>query len=270
MKRIVRTLAVATSVVLAFAVVTGCSKTETEPKTAAGASQPNTQNAGSSNLPEYLQEDGGAAARKARAEARQLERDQRYAALPKADKTVPMSQYKEFNGVHDLLPAFYAQKGGPVDYEEMARITDNENGYNYITDQFKKRERLEVLKKSFDAAVTAAGQRKYYFMDIYTTLQPYNFDTKTFQRGVNPGKTAEYQFPNGGDYRLQLVNYGNFNGAKVEDEALARKIEELRTRSGIEGRVYFYVAGYDQDKRVLGEIVKMQLLDKKGQVLFEQ
>ncbi len=192
------------------------------------------------------------------------------ADAPKADKSVPLTQYQEMNSGKQLLFSHLAISGMPVDYAKIAEMISKE--YARESDEFKKRDILAALKPGVDKELARAKDGRYYYMDIEASWEKYDFDSKSFA-SPSIGESGRYfnfnDFAYG--YRLEWPNGAAFSKLAVPDESQARAIEALRVKyNGINTRIYFFVADTKLgETTVLGEITKVKVMDAKGNLLSE-
>ena len=164
--------------------------------------------------------------------------EKRAATAPKADKSIPLEQYQELDSGKQLLFAYIAFSGMPLDYNNVASQISKE--YARESDDFKKRDLLEALKPSIDKEVAKAKETRYFYMDMDENVGNYDFDAKAFPiPALADSKSIRY-FYDLNQYQLTFANSDAFNKLSVTDESTARTIEGLRTKySAIKTRVYF-------------------------------
>lgn len=196
------------------------------------------------------------------------------AATPKADKSVPFSDYKKLTDGKQLMFAYYAASTAPVEYEKVAAILEPQK-YVYEQDEFKRRDVLAALKPQIDAAVEKAKQSKYYKIAVGSSsdLDKYDFESKSFLCKSVPFDGATQFFTDGtNEYRFTFANGEAFRKFKIDNEELARKLESLRTKYNSFDVVAYFFAGDTKigEKTISGELMKLQIVDKQGNVLAEQ
>jgi hypothetical protein len=111
------------------------------------------------------------------------------------------------------------------------------------------------------------------------SLGPYDPAKKGFPV-MSIGADSKFAFLGGfdlaeaaADYTLVLSNGGDFSFLKVDDEATARKIEQLRSSAGFTTaalRLYVFVQGADPSEGVgqlIGKALQVDLVNGKSQVL---
>lgn len=196
------------------------------------------------------------------------------AATPKADKSVPFSDYKKLTDGKQLMFAYYAASTAPVEYEKVAAILEPQK-YVYEQDEFKRRDVLAALKPQIDAAVEKAKQSKYYKIAVGSSsdLDKYDFESKSFLCKSLPYDGGTQFFTDGtNEYRFTFANGEAFRKFKIDNEELARKLESLRTKYNSFDVVAYFFAGDTKigEKTISGELMKLQIVDKQGNVLAEQ
>jgi len=195
-------------------------------------------------------------------------------AAPKADKSVPFSNYQKLTDGKQLMFAYYAASTAPVEYEKVAAILEPQK-YVYEQDEFKRRDVLAALKPQIDAAVEKAKQSKYYKIVVGSSsdLDKYDFESKSFLCKSLPYDGGTQFFTDGtNEYRFTFANGEAFRKFKIDNEELARKLEGLRTKYNSFEVVAYFFAGDTKigEKTISGELMKLQIVDKAGNVLAEQ
>lgn len=194
---------------------------------------------------------------------------QQTAAAPKADKSVPLDQYKEIKSGKELMFTYLATTTMPIDYEKIAEEVSSD--YRYSNDEFKKRDILNALKPSIDAEISKARELRYRYIDIGDQIEKYNFDSKSFPMSAFSSASAYRYFSDSPRYTLAFSNMDAYRNLPVPDESVARNIESLRSKyNGLYTRVYFFVAETKiGETKVVGEITKVRVMDAKNNLLAE-
>ena len=196
--------------------------------------------------------------------------EKKAADAPKANKSVPLEQYKELNSGKQLLLTYLAISGMPIDYAEVAKKISKE--YDRESDEFKKRDIMNALKPAIDKEIEKAKNERYFYMDVDADWSKYDFASQSFA-SANIGESGRYFNFRDFSYedRLEWSNGGKFNKLTVLDENQARTIEALRVKyNGIKTRIYFFLADTKLgEKTDMGEITKVQVMDAKGNLLSE-
>ncbi|MEX8501967.1 MAG: DUF4852 domain-containing protein [Leptothrix ochracea] len=195
---------------------------------------------------------------------------QKAADAPKADKSIPLTQYQEMNNGKQLLFSHLAISGMPVDYAKIAENISAE--YTRESDEFKKRDIMNALKPGIDKEISKAKDGRYYYMNIDANWDKYDFASKSFASNNIAGSSRYFMFDNFAyRYKLEWSNGNAFSKLTVPDEGQARTIEALRIKhNGINTRIYFFLADTKLgESTVLGEITKVKVMDANGNVLSE-
>jgi len=201
-------------------------------------------------------------------QAKQAIEEQKAAAAPKANKSVPPDQYQELNSGKQLLFANLAVNSMPLDYEKIAAQISNE--FSFQSDEFKKRDMLNALKPGIDKEVDKAKLGRYYFMEMNESLEKYDFNSKSFPVTALMESSSYRYFYDLSQYRLTFSNSLAFSKLAVPDENQARIVESLRTNGSLKTRVYFFAADTKLGEPiVIGEITKVKISDKKGNLVAE-
>lgn len=205
--------------------------------------------------------------------AQQSAQAKQIASAPKGDKSLALSDYQSLNEGKQLMFAYFAATSEPVDYEAIASILAPAK-YARENDEFKKRDALNALKPQIDAAVAKAKSSKYYKTVIGSgsDLDKYDFETKTFTfKSIPTGNAYQYFTDAASDFHYTFVNGDNYKRLKVENEETARKIEGLRTKYGSLDVMVYLFAGDTKigEKTINAEIMRLQVIDKQGNVLID-
>lgn len=190
------------------------------------------------------------------------------AALPKADRNTPDSQYMALDSGNQLMFSYLSLAAMPIDYKDVA--TNFSPDYARAADEFRRNDLLTALKPRIDAAVAEAGQRRYVKMTIDNPIEKYDFDKKGFPLSSAVWQSGSYRyFFDNSNYKIGFTNGDAFRYLSTATEDSARNIEGLRSKNEqLQLVVYAYTQQADlTDKIVKGEIVKVTLLDAKGNVL---
>lgn len=238
---------------LAVGLLAACSKSAPNP--AAPASQPTLSGA---LAPAAVQQ----AAKAAKA-----------ASLPTPDWKTPDSAYVEITKGTQVMFLDAAFSGMPPDYDKMAQVYSS--AYRMESDAFKKHDLLAAIRPKLDAGIADAKLHPYItWTDSTPQLGHYDFATHSFPD--NSALFASNGFMSYSDaygYDLSVTNGAAFQRFVVPDEATARTIESLRGQwMALRIRIFAFVQGTDESgtPTVQADITKVQILDKNGQVLFEQ
>lgn len=193
------------------------------------------------------------------------------ANLPQADKSTPLEQYTKLDSDHQLMFAYYAFSGLPIDYEKIAANYSQE--YRNTSDTFKKNDILTALKSRIDAEITKIKTQRYFKIDTNTNLGHYDAAKKSF--AINDafihGDSYLY-FNYNRNYQVGITNGDQFGELKVADENLARSIEKMVSEGAkLSMKMYIFAQDVDpSDAKVKFQIVKLQLTDQRGAELLTQ
>jgi hypothetical protein len=193
------------------------------------------------------------------------------AALPKADANTPLSQYVELNGGNQIMFMYYAMSSLPVDYEKIASIYSQD--YKSTDDAFKKSDILKAVKPIIDTEIAKAKANRYFMVTNNADLSSYDFTAKGFSINNNDlGADSRHYYNDNSAYTYSFTNGDGVKMLKVSDENVARQIESMRGKyPAMNLRIYAFSQGVDiSNQSVKAQIVKMQLVDAHGNVLFTQ
>lgn len=193
------------------------------------------------------------------------------AALPKGDPATPSASYTELDSGNQLMFAYLGVAGMPIDYNEVA--TSYSSDYAGASDEFKKNDLLKALKVKIDAGVAQAAQQRYVKVDVANPIQKYDFTQKGFPLSSSVWEKGAYRyFGDNSTYKIGFNNGATFRYLNVPEEEKARAIESLRaTYEATHLVVYAYIQDADVSQKVVqAQIMKVELVDKKGNVLAAQ
>jgi predicted small lipoprotein YifL len=193
------------------------------------------------------------------------------AALPKGDPRTPVSSYTDIDSGNQLMFAYLGIAGMPIDYNEVANSYSRD--YASTADEFKKSDLLKALKVKIDAGVAQAAQQRYVKLEIPGSVEKYDFEKKGFQIDSSIWEKGSYRyFSDNSSYKIGYNNGAAFRYLSVPEEDKARVIEGLRSKyESMRLVVYGYVQDADVSKKVVqAQILKLELVDKKGNVLATQ
>lgn len=193
------------------------------------------------------------------------------AATPKADKSTPPENYIELNSGNQLMFAYLGLMNTPPDYKEIADQYSKD--YARSSDEFKKNDLLEALKPRIDAEIAKAKSSRYVKLSLDRPIEKYDFEKKAFPLNSSLWEAGSYRyFSDHSAYKLSFSNGDAFRLLKTPTEEEARKIESLRAQyRELQLVVYSFIQDANPSERsVKAEIVKVVLLDNKGNVLSSQ
>lgn len=198
-------------------------------------------------------------------------KQQAQASLPKGDPNTPASSYVDVDSGNQIMFAYLSSAGMPIDYNEVAGSYSRD--YMMASDEFKKNDLLKALKVKIDAGVAQAAQQRYVRLEISDSIEKYDFEKKGFPLASSVWEKGSYRYFNdNSNYKIGFNNGADFRYLGVPDEDKARLIEGLRSKyEDMRTVVYGYVQDADVSKKlVLAQILRIELLDKKGNLLASQ
>ncbi len=198
-------------------------------------------------------------------------KQQAHASLPKGDPNTPAGSYVEVDSGNQIMFAYLSSAGMPIDYNDVAGSYSRD--YMMAADEFKKNDLLKALKLKIDAGVAQAAQQRYVKLEIADSIEKYDFEKKGFPLASSVWEKGSYRYFNdNSSYKIGFNNGADFRYLGVPDEDKARLIEGLRSKyEDMRTVVYGYVQDADVSKKlVLAQILRIELLDKKGNVLATQ
>ncbi len=191
--------------------------------------------------------------------------------LPRANLSTADSAYVPITTGAQLMFLYQALSGLPPDADKTASEYSRE--YAATSDAFRRHDLLEALKPKFDALRTEARTHPYIRWDQdYTHVDHYDFARKGFL--IKEPMLQEGSFGYMADirgYNINFINGEALSFVPVADENHARELEALFQKNNFPIRFYAFVQSADDrgDHLVHAHLVKVQVLDRAGQVLLE-
>ncbi len=192
-------------------------------------------------------------------------------SLPKANRDTPMDSFVEYNSGNQLMFAYLALNAMPIDYKEV--LNRYSMDYARQSDEFKKNDLLTALKPKVDSEVAKAKSQRYVKMFVSNPIEKFDFEKKGFPVSESIWQATSYRyFSDNAEYKIGFTNGEGFRYLKPASEEDARKIEEMRSKYvPLQMAVYCYLQDADiSNKTIKAEIIKITLVDKKGDVLASQ
>lgn len=194
------------------------------------------------------------------------------ASVARGDSAVPLENYHAMNSGNQIMFAYLAIAGLPIDYDKIAGVLSEK--YRFESDEFKKRDLLAALKPQIDNEISRAKQQRYYSMELgdQSDIGKYDFATQSFEIRCVPNDGGYRYFSDSArDYHLSFSNASAYRQLKITDENLAREIEGLRSKyNTLRVEAYFFV----NDSKIgqteaIAQIMKIRISDRRGKVLAE-
>lgn len=214
-------------------------------------------------------------------------------ARSKAPTNVPLEQYVELS---NSIDRFTPQQGFdlvalnaavsqvdpkfPLDFDLLARLASKE--YDSTQDAFKKRELMATLQPKLEERIAHFKANPYIAL-VYTfrnNIEGYDFTRQAFP--INVFKAERFFYPG----NSQLIHFEVKNEAAssyfpVSDEALAKRIETLRTSGSTPRLKAYFVAdrkppnsyasafGHYFTNEIPLTVTHLELVDRDGTVLAD-
>jgi hypothetical protein len=196
------------------------------------------------------------------------------AKLPVADPAIPLSQYAVWDSNNIPMYTYYALANKALEKQDYEIIMGNiDDKYTYEGDGFKKADLRKTLQVKVDNTLEKykANTNRYFKATwSYFSLQNYDFERLAFpQRALRDntlfgwnGRTA---------FNLTFSNAEPYLDFKVEEEKLARKIEEQINQGRLfELDIYGFVQGISEENKTLTvQIVSIDLKDFNDRLLIK-
>lgn len=194
--------------------------------------------------------------------------------LPNGNPNTPLETYKEITHNNELMFIYYGFPNAQVDHN---RILENFSAeYRATSDPFKRGDLSKSLKPKLQQEIESNRNDRYIKMNVklFNKLSHYDFGLKGFpQKAVlnntNFGWNSN-EWKNKGviitSYLVKFTNGDDFKVLKVNDEGVARKIEEKRNKlEKMNLVVYGFVQGIDiENFQLQTQILKISLVGEDG------
>lgn len=183
--------------------------------------------------------------------------------LPPADKTVPFAQYAVLTEGTQIELMYYAYSGMPVPWEKLAEKKSSE--YRYETDGFRRNDMLKAIQPRLAEDIERYKARRYFVIQTSGGLGHYDFATKSFPlSGIKPDQAYSFS----GESWISPVNASSFLRLKVDDEAKAKELEALVSKSWADGglKIYFFAQDAEEvsgRRTIQAEITRIEVLSTK-------
>ncbi len=203
-------------------------------------------------------------------------------AVPVADPAVKPESFaaQTIASRRDLAELFYAVSGQPVD---AAKEAADAPVIKLQHDDAKKQEATAQLITQIDEGarrIAANPLLRYRMVQAEATLGPYDVFRKGFPlRAIGPGSKVTFMrgfdlARTAADYSLAFSNAAEFDLLRVEDEATARKIEQLRSNTplALTGSLRVYVFVQDAavgpgPGQVIAQVLRVDLVNGNKELL---
>jgi hypothetical protein len=202
---------------------------------------------------------------------------------PKADPNVPIKDYIPWDSEQPTIYMYYALNKKPVDYDGiLSRLSAP---YRNLSNEFEKRDVINQLKEKLDENITYSRNHRHFFFYRKLYVEKYDFNKKRFDitgdfffQTLSSGPYTIEETLNHpiylnpapfrtGIYGIKLTNYDDYKYIDVPDEAIARKIENLRTSNKYLIQFHCFARGADDSSSLLyAQIVQISIIDYDGNV----
>lgn len=202
------------------------------------------------------------------------------ASQPRAslgDPSTPLEKYQRLDSGKQIVMAYLALSPGPRDYDQVAKLLFP--AYAKENDGFKRSDMLKTLKPQIDADAEKAKSNRYLVMNLEEIAQVmfagYDFNEKGFLPfTLNLAINGLHYYENTKAYKLSLQHSPKFAWLRPADEQKARAIESFRSENPnakLTMEIYLFMEEVDPDDTIVkANIMKIRLLDQKGNLLLEQ
>lgn len=196
--------------------------------------------------------------------------------LPQPDKSIPLNQYQVIDSGNTIMYSYYGLSKMPPDIDKLAELLSSD--YRFTQDQFKKQDILKVLEPKIKENIAAHASNRYFLWstdDSATNI----IDHYDFSRKVFPIKekywdgSNRYYWSDNSSYTMSFTAPDAIHAFKVEDEATARRIEQMLTDYSRNAKLYVYVFAQDfdlNDKQLKTLVTAFELRDSKGNVIAKE
>lgn len=188
-------------------------------------------------------------------------------ALPKGNPNTPLEQYVNLESGKQLMFMYYALSNMPLEYDKMAEAYSED--YRRTNDGFKKQDILKAIQPRMDQEIANAKANRYFSHEEDFDIGPYDFEKKAFPvSGFDNGSYRYFHDLN--QYRYAYTNAEKLRMLSIPDDAIARKMEELRSKyQKMRMVIYAYAQDVDlNERKVKGQILKFKITDGRGTELY--
>lgn len=189
------------------------------------------------------------------------------AALPKGDSNTPLAQYVKLESGKQLMFLYYALSNMPLDYDQIA--TAYSDDYRNTNDGFKKKDILKSIQPRIDQEIANAKTNRYFTANEPLNVGPYDFNNKAFPLNGFEDGTYGY-FYDLSDYKYGYTNAAPLRMLTIKDDAIARKIEEMRSKGqGMKLTIYAFAQDVDLNQKIVkSQILKFKITDNNGAEIY--
>jgi len=196
--------------------------------------------------------------------------------LPQPDKSIPLNQYQVIDSGNTIMYSYYGLSKMPPDIDKLAVLLSND--YRSTQDQFKKQDILKVLEPKIKENIAAHASNRYFLWSTddgaANIIDHYDFSRKVFPiKDQYWDGNNHYYWSDNSAYTMSFSAPDALHAFKVEDEATARRIEQMLTEYGRNAKLYVYVFAQDFDlneKQLKTLVTAFELRDSKGNVLAKE
>lgn len=189
------------------------------------------------------------------------------AALPKGDPSTPLEQFVNLVSGKQLMFMYYALSNMPLDYGKMAEAYSDD--YRRTNDGFKKQDILKAIQPRMDQEIANAKANRYFSNEEDLDLGPYDFEKKAFS--VSGFDEGSYRyFHDLTEYKYGYTNSGKLRMLLISDDAIARRMEEMRSKyQKMKLVVYAFAQDVDlNERKVKSQILKFKITDGNGAEIY--
>lgn len=189
------------------------------------------------------------------------------ASLSKGDPSTPLEQYVNLESGKQLMFMYYALSNMPPDYNQMAESYSDD--YRRANDGFKKQDILKAIQPRMEQEIANAKANRYFRDEQDLEIGPYDFDKKVFPLSGFDDGYYRY-FYDLSEYKYSYTNATPLRMLAIQDDTVARKIEEMRSKYQ-KMRIVIYAFSQDVDlnnKQVKSQILKFKITDRNGAEIY--
>lgn len=196
--------------------------------------------------------------------------------LPQPDKSISLDQYQVIDSGNTIMYSYYGLSKMPPDIDKLAELLSND--YRMTQDQFKRQDILKVLEPKIKDSIAAHASNRYFLWatddNASGIIDHYDFSRKVFPiKEQYWNGNNRYYWSDNSAYTMSFTAPDAMHAFKVEDEATARRIEQMLTNYSRNAKLYVYVFAQDfdlNDKQIKTMVTAFELRDNHGNILAKQ
>lgn len=185
------------------------------------------------------------------------------------DYSIPLARYVRWSQSLQVIYMYYALSELPVKYEAIADCYSDDYSH---ADELSKKKILDQIKPRIDGELLKVRGERYFSVVMRADLNEYDLNFGGFPVINQIGSDCVGSFMDWKDlnYKYAFTNGDDYKVLVVSDEALVRKIEDMRRRGAdMKIVIYAFADAAETGRYVVdARILHIQLIDENGIQLF--